>query len=75
MFGRAKTIHSAAVWENTRDGKLYSININGHSPQFKEDFWTLQFLRTYCDCIITTGKIRQVKIRTGVPWRYTIGTC
>ena len=57
MFGRAKTIHSAAVWENTRDGKLYSININGHSPQFKEDFWTLQFLRTYCDCIITTGKI------------------
>ena len=56
-FGRASVIHSAAVWQNPNDGKLYSININENSPKSKQDFWTLNFMRTYCDCIITTGSI------------------
>jgi hypothetical protein len=57
MWGRAKVIHTAAVWENQKDGKLYSININDNAPKWKQDFWTLNFMRTYADCIITTGKI------------------
>ena len=32
IFGKAKVIHSAAVWENTSDGKFYSININENAP-------------------------------------------
>ena len=57
IFGRAKVIHSLAVWQNPKDDKLYSININKHSPKSYHDFWTLNFLRTYSDCIVTTGKI------------------
>ena len=57
MFGRAKVIHSAAVWENPNDGKLYSININDQAPKWRHDYWTLNFMRTYADCIVTTGKI------------------
>ena len=56
-FGRAKVIHSQAVWQNQKDGKLYSININENSPKCKHDFWTLNFMRPYADCILTTGKI------------------
>ena len=57
VFGRSKTIHSAAVWLNPKNEKLYSININDKAPKCSEDFWTLHFLRTYADCILTTGKI------------------
>ena len=56
-FARAKVIHSAAVWVNPNDAKLYSININENSPKCKQDFWMLNFLRTYSDCIVTTGNI------------------
>jgi hypothetical protein len=56
-FGQAKIIHSASVWQNPRDGKLYSININEQSPKSKHDFWMLNFLRCYTDCVLTTGKI------------------
>ena len=57
LFGRAKVIHCAAVWQNPRDGKYYSMNINEEAPKCTEDFWTLNFLRTYADCIVTTGQI------------------
>lgn len=57
LFGSAKVIHCAAVWQNPNDNNLYSININDESPKCKEDFWTLNFLRTYADCIVTTGSI------------------
>ena len=56
-FGRSKVIHSAAVWLNPGSGKLYSMNINELTPRCREDFWTLNFLRTYADCILTTGQI------------------
>lgn len=55
-FARAKVIHSAAV-ALKKDNKLYQININEHSPQSENDYFLLSFLRTYSDCIITTGKI------------------
>jgi len=57
VFNKSKVIHSTAVWMNPRDQNLYQININDESPKCAQDFWVLNFLRTYADCIITTGNI------------------
>ena len=31
--------------------------INESSPKCKEDWWSVNFVRTYSDCILTSGKI------------------
>ena len=56
-FSRSKVIHSTAVYMNKSD-QLYTINVGeSGSPRCKEDFWLLNFLRCYSDCIVTTGAI------------------
>ena len=57
FFGQAKVIHAASVWHNPGNGLIYSMNMNENTPKCKEDFWTLNFLRTYADCILTSGQI------------------
>lgn len=57
LFGQAKVIHCTAVWQNPRDNIFYQINLNEHAPKCHQDFWVLNFLRTYADCIVTTGSI------------------
>ena len=34
---------------------MFSINVQPGSPSNLHDFWVLHFLRTYADCIVTTG--------------------
>lgn len=36
---------------------MFTINIQEGAPRCRDDFWMLHFLRTYADCIITTGQI------------------
>ena len=57
LFRDSKVIHSACAWNNPKTNDLHQIQINENSPICKEDLWSLNFLRTYADCIVTTGKI------------------
>jgi hypothetical protein len=54
LFANSKVIHSHATY--FRDGKLYQLNINEKSPKCDEDFWALNFFRTYSDCLVASGK-------------------
>ena len=56
LFRHSKVIHSTACYMN-RHGQLFTINLERGAPHSPDDFWMLQFLRTYSDCIVTTGKI------------------
>ena len=57
VFGRSKIIHQATVWQNYKDDQLYQINMNQNTPPCRKTFFTLNFLRTYADCIITTDSL------------------
>lgn len=54
-FKKTKVIHSMSTV--LIDNDLYSIKIGPKSPKSKDDFWALNFLRAFSDCILTTGKI------------------
>jgi len=56
LFRHSKVIHSTACYLN-KHGQLCTINVQAGAPYCPSDFWVLQFLRTYADCIVTTGKI------------------
>ena len=56
FFRHTKVIHSTACYVN-KNGQLFTINLQAGAPYCPQDFFALQFLRTYSDCIVTTGKI------------------
>lgn len=56
LFRHSKVIHSQAVYLN-KSGQLCTINVQAGAPYCPKDHWVLQFLRTYSDCIVTTGSI------------------
>ena len=56
IFTNSKVIHSTACYINN-DDHMFTINIQEGAPFCQKDLWMLQFLRTYADCIVTTGKI------------------
>lgn len=55
-FSKTQVIHSNASYMNP-EGKLFQINLREDSPKCEQDWWSLNFLRTYSDCIVTSGKI------------------
>ena len=55
-FRHTKVIHSTACYAN-KNGQLFTINLQAGAPYCPSDFFLLQFLRTYSDCIVTTGQI------------------
>ena len=54
MFRNSRVIHSTSCYLN-KTGQLFTINLQAGAPYCPLDFWVLQFLRTYSDCIVTTG--------------------
>lgn len=56
LFRHTKVIHSTACLLGSR-GELFTVNLQAGAPGCPADLWVLQFLRTYVDCIVTTGKI------------------
>lgn len=56
LLRKSKIIHSTACYRNKND-QLFTINLQAGAPYCPNDFFILQFLRTYADCIVTTGRI------------------
>ena len=57
VFARSKVIHSTSVYMNSQNN-CFTLNIGEPgTPRCNEDFWLLNFLRCYSDCILTTGQI------------------
>ena len=57
LFARAKVTHTMAVYQRVSDERYFCIEQKPGAPCSLDDLWLLYFLRTFSDCIITTGKI------------------
>jgi len=54
-FQHSKVIHSHLCY--LKDKKLHQIRNQATSFKCPEDWWALNFLRTYSDVLVTTGRI------------------
>lgn len=58
-FDNTKVIHSHSTC--LHNGNLYQINNHIESPKCYEDMWAFNFLRSFAETIVTSGKILRLE--------------